>query len=387
MDITVNAGTLRAAASWVAGVAPKKAASPVFSGVHLAAENGELRLSATDYELFVATTIPVEVRKPGRVVVSAHLLDAITVTVRPAENLTLCVTDRGVRVNWGRAHWVLPTLDLREWPIFPEPGDEVGSVDAGVFTEALARTVPMASTSADESFLSGVQITFDSQLVLAATNRYRLAVAEVPWRACGERQPGAVMVPADVLRAVRDILKGTEGTLAVHVGDTITFATPHHRVTGHLIDTEFFQWKPLLPHPRDATTTVAVDTAELKAALTRVSVSESSATIQVTLGISSEEVTVRLTHDPDAAAVTVPVNVVGEVLTMVCSQRYLRDALAVLGSPMAMLHFFGGPTAAFLVTAADEHGEPTVDGYRHLVMPIRSSGRRVAETTTDNGEE
>lgn len=381
MDITVNAGTLRTAAAWVASVAPAKPTSPIFSGVHLTATHDVLRLSATDYDLFVDTTIPtVKGREPGCAVVSARLLAAITMSVRAADDLTLRTTGRGVSVTCGGARWALPTLDLREWPAFPDLGGAVGDVDVEAFMVAVTRTTPVASISAAESFLGGVQLTFGPQLAFVATDRYRLAVAEVPWRPYVPEVPRPVMVPTGVLRVVTDALKGTRGAVTVRVNDAITFTTDHHQVTGRLIDTQFVQWEPSLPDPVNAIATVVVSTGELGDALTQVSVSDLGSVVHVVLAVSPVGITMRLKNDPDAADITVPVHsVTGELVTVACSQRYLRDALTTVGSPMAVLRFFGGPAAPFLVTAADGDGEPITDGYRHLVVSVRPS-RTVGET-------
>lgn len=370
----MKAGTLHAAAAWVAGVAPKKPTSPIFGGVHLDASGGELRLSATNYDMFVSTTIPdVDMRDPGQVVVSAHLLDAITATVRSADDVALRVTDRSVVVSCGRACWTLPVLS-GEWPVFPEPGEPVGEIDTDVFAKVFARTAPMAATDTVVTSLNGVQLTFGPELVFAATDRYRFAVAEAPWAPRGTEWPDAVTVPADLLRAVRDAVGSTGGTLTVSVSDDIiAFATPTHAVTGRLIDVPFPQWGPLIPYPRDAVTTVVVAVGELKDALTQVCVSDQGAVVHVRLAASSEEITTCLAYDPNAATVLVSAHsMMGEPVAVVCSQRYLRDALVSVGSPMVALHFFaGGPTQPFLVTAADGNGELVNDEYRHVVVPVR----------------
>lgn len=371
MDVTVNAAALRAATAWVARIAPKKPTVPIYGGVHLRVTSEGLRLSATSFDAFVETTVTTApALTPGRVVVPAHVLDAIIATVRPGDDVALHGGDRGVTVIVERAHWALPTLRAEDWPVFPEPGERLGDVDAGALAAALARTMPVASTNASELFLGGVQATFSATLTLAATDRYRLAVAEVPWAPQGQEWPAPATVPLDLLRAVADI----EGTVTVRASDNmITFEAARHRVSGRLIATEFPRWRPLLPHPRDAATTVVTPVAELARALAQVGAPAHGDPIHVALAVSPDGVTARLANDPAAARAVVPARgVAGGPVMIVCSQRYLRDALTILGSPMAALHFFpGGPMTPFLITAAGSDGELVDDGYRHVVVPVR----------------
>ncbi|MFJ4880032.1 hypothetical protein ACIP93_33160 [Streptomyces sp. NPDC088745] len=136
-------------------------------------------------------------------------------------------------------HLTVPvtTHDIHE---YTQPLDAVpamATMDAQVFLGQLNRVLPAAGRDDTLPTLTGVQITLDGQtLTMAATDRYRFAVAEVPVAATVQppEKPLAALIPAATLSALAKRLKSHNGPVGIGIleddhaeGDPVaTWPTP-----------------------------------------------------------------------------------------------------------------------------------------------------------------
>ena len=110
----------------------------------------------------------------------------------------------------------LVSLPVAEYPALPEPPPAGGTVDGGVLAVAAAQVVPAASRDDTLPMLTAVCLDIDGEtLTLAATDRYRLAVREVPLGTGAAGLRAAAMVPARTLADVaRTMSAGVPVTVA-----------------------------------------------------------------------------------------------------------------------------------------------------------------------------
>ena len=80
---------------------------------------------------------------------------------------------------------------------------------------AISQVTPAASRDDTLPMLTGVNIEVDGEtMTLAATDRYRLAVRELPWEPAQPGRKGAYLVPARTLAdAARTMAPGTPVTI------------------------------------------------------------------------------------------------------------------------------------------------------------------------------
>jgi DNA polymerase III subunit beta len=375
MKLTIQGGALNTAAAWAARIAPSNpAGAPIMGGVLLDA-NDQLRLSSTDFDTFGSVTTEANIGKPGKVVVSARLLSAIAKTLRADDQVSLETVARGVELRVKRYKASLPVLDVADWPRWPEIGDPIGTIPAGVLARGLARVLPAVSEDNTLPVLTGVEFGFSDTLTLAATDKYRVAAAELSWQPSLESPPSSLTVPSTPLATMRDVIEddGDDVTL-YNDGNTVTLATTRHQVTGRLIDGAFQKWQPLMAQPAPATT-VTVNVTALGRAVKQVSAAvEGKKADQLRLEFTKDGIGVALAADPDSSSdIVEPGDFTfdGEPIVIGVSHHYLRDALACIDAPMAQLRLNADPTKPFLLYAAGEDGKLLADGYRHLVVATR----------------
>ncbi|MER8182773.1 MerR family transcriptional regulator [Kitasatospora sp. NPDC094015] len=176
-------------------------------------------------------------------------------------------------------------------------------------------------------------------LRLVATDRYRLALSQAPLT--GSAGPEvSVVVPTALLDEVRALLDGAAGVELLVEGDRLTLTVDGRAVTGHRVDADYPDYRPLIR--LDPTHRVVLGTDALRAALATGPV---RAARRGQDGVDYE-VSV-LTVDP-AGALTASGETVPGGLQVQVNRGFLLEAVAAGGSGQLVLEF-GGPIAPLAI--------------------------------------
>lgn len=371
MKLTCKGEDLSKAAAWAAKIAPGNPVTPVLAGVKLTAGD-DLELAASDFETFGTARCPAVVQQSGSAVVSARLLAEVAKRVPAGAEVSLVADGTHLEVRSGRPKWSLPEIDAELWPTWPAVGDVIGRVDAETLVTALDRVIPAADAEGKtkNEILRGVSCEFGhDELILSATNKYRLARLPVPWSG-PEVDCDSAVVPIDVLRHV-----GTDGDVTVCVNDgIITFGTRQLTVTSRLLAGKYPALASVLDQPeKKANTGVVVDVQELRAAIDRTAVMMGEFS-HLTMEFTGDGVALanagggekRLGDADDGVDVQ---SITGDPIRINVKPQYIGDALACLRSPSASFVFTSSDVAGFLIRPCDAEGN-VLDEYRHVLMPL-----------------
>ncbi len=378
------------AVAWVARSLPARPPVPVLGGVLLSTDAGTdgLTVSGFDYEVSAQVGVSAEVADGGRVLVSGRLLADIT---RSLPNRPVDVTVDGSRVNivCGSARFSLPTMPAEDYPQMPAMPEGTGSLPAEVFAEAVGQVAVAAGRDDTLPMLTGVRVEIEGATVLlAATDRFRLAVRSFTWSPQTDGVSVAVLVPAKTLAESAKTLTGASGEVQLALGSAgsgaseglLGLAGSGRRTTTRLLDAEFPKFRQLLPTEHASVAEVAV--APLVEAIKRVSLMAERGA-QVRMEFTADGL--RLTaggDDEGKAEEELPADFTGEPLTIAFNPGYLLDGLSVLRSERVSMGFTTASRPAVL-RPADAEGAavegtgpfPAPDSeYTYLLMPVRLPG-------------
>lgn len=363
---TVTGSDLNDAASWALRIVPSRPALPHLGGLLIEAGDDELTLTAFDYDTCGTVTIPAIVRTPGKSLLSARLLAAIAKSVARDIDVTIEVDGPTAIVRCGKSQWSLPTMPVEDFPGLPTLAEPVGEIDAEVLRHALGRVLPCVHPGSEQALqnLTGVKLDGDDEVLrLVATDRYRVAVADVPWKPVGDMTLDA-LPPSDLLEAAARA--AGSGTVSLFCGDsTFGLATPTHCVIGRQIAQAYPVISRFMPEPGEHR--AVIDVADLSRAIDEAMVMLDK-TPTVTLEFDLETVQVSVTGDDRTARAEASSHALyGEPITVAVNAAYTRNALRALESATAVAHF--SPRAVLLLPS-DPDGN-VIDGYQHLVMRVR----------------
>jgi DNA polymerase-3 subunit beta len=278
-------------------------------------------------------------------------------------------------------------MAVEDYPTLPTLPEETGALPADVFAEAISQVAVAAGRDDTLPMLTGIRVEISGQsVVLAATDRFRLAVRELTWSAATPDVEAAVLVPAKTLsEAAKSGTDGNEVHLSLGAGGAVGkdgllgISGNGKRSTTRLLDAEFPKFRQLLPSEHTAVATVGV--SELTEAIKRVAlVADRGA--QVRMEFSDD--TLRLSAGADdvgRAEEDVPVEFAGDPLTIAFNPTYLTDGLSSLHSDRVSFGFTTPSRPAVLRPAGDDT-QPTDSGpfpaletdYVYLLMPVRLPG-------------
>jgi DNA polymerase-3 subunit beta len=360
---------------------------PVLSGVLLTGSDDGLVISGYDYEVSAEVRVSAEIASPGSVLVSGRLLSDITRSL-PAKPVDVSVEGTRVLLTCGSARFSLPTMAVEDYPTLPTLPEETGVLASDLFGQAIGQVAVAAGRDDTLPMLTGIRVEISGEkVVLAATDRFRLAVRELTWSTEVADLEAAVLVPAKTLaEAAKAGTDGAEVHLSLGAGSAVGkegllgIRSNGKRTTSRLLDAEFPKFRQLLPSEHTAVATVGV--AELTEAIKRVAlVADRGA--QVRLEFSEDVLHLSAgADDVGRAEEDLPVEFSGEPLTIAFNPTYLTDGLGSLHSEKVTFGFTTPSRPAVLRPAGDDDGSGGSSGpfpaaqtdYVYLLMPVRLPG-------------
>jgi DNA polymerase-3 subunit beta len=375
------------AVAWVARSLPTRPPSnPVLSGVLITGSEDGLTIAGFDFDVSAEVHVPAEIASPGTVLVSGRLLSDITRAL-PAKPVDVGVEGSRMLLTCGSAKFSLPAMPVEDYPNLPTLPEETGVVSADLFAEAVGQVAVAAGKDDTLPMLTGIRVEISGdKVVLAATDRFRLAVRELTWTTAAPDVDAAVLVPAKTLaEAAKSVTSGSDVHLALGSGASVGeerllgLRSAGRRSTTRLLDTEFPKFRQLLPAEHTAIATVGV--ADLAEAIKRVAlVADRGAQVRMEF----DDGVVRLSAGADGVGLAeedLPVDFAGEPLTIAFNPSYLTDGLASLHSDRVTFGFTTPSKPAVLRPAGDDAGPsgsgpfPAIDtDYVYLLMPVRLPG-------------
>jgi DNA polymerase-3 subunit beta len=345
MKIRVDRDVLAESLAWVARALPTRPVVPVLSGLRLDAGTG-LTLSCFDYEVSATAQIEAEIGEPGTVIVPGRLLAEITRSL-PALAVEIATDADAVNLTCGSAEFTLFALPAEEYPDLPAAPPLAGTVDGGILGAATSQVVAAASRDDTLPMLTGVCLDIDgATLTLAATDRYRLAVRDMPWEPVQPGLRAAALVPARTLAdAARAMTPGVPVSVAFAPGapgakasdeprpaeGMISFGIGGRRLTTRLIGGEFIRYRSRFPTEFGCRADVAA--GPFTEAVRRVSlVADRASPVRLTFGPGRVMIEAQ-TEGRARAVETVPADFQGEEPVIAFNPHYLLDGLTAAAVP------------------------------------------------------
>jgi DNA polymerase-3 subunit beta len=164
---------------------------------------------------------------------------------------------------------------VEDYPALPALPEDTGVISSELFAEATSVAVA-AGRDDTLPMLTGIRVEISGEkVVLAATDRFRLAVRELTWSTESADIEAAVLVPAKTLaEAAKAGADGSDVLLSLGAGSAVGkegllgIRSDGKRSTTRLLDAEFPKFRQLLPTEHTAVATIGV--AELTETIKRV---------------------------------------------------------------------------------------------------------------------
>jgi DNA polymerase-3 subunit beta len=367
MNFAIHRDPLLGALQKVQSVVEKRNTVQILGNILCTVKGQELSLCATDLEVGVKVTLPVETQQEGKVTLSAkHFLDI----VKELPDKKLYVTRKEnswVEIVCGKSRFNIVGLSADEYPSLPSFEDKNYS-DAR--TEALIdmidRTEFAVSTDATRYHLNGVffENLEKNVMRMTATDGHRLSfVDNEVFMKMPELKRG-IIIPKKGLSELRKLLDPSNanvglaferGYVFVHLKDAYLFI--------RLIDGEYPDYRLVIPKAADRV--VKMDRDVFNSALKRVSLLAHEKSRGVKIVVQEGTLTISSSNpDMGEAREEIDVEYKGEAIDIGFNSRYLLDCLTVLKSDKLEFNLKDRLSPGIL-RGSTEHN------HTYVIMPMR----------------
>jgi len=362
VDIEVDLGRIREVVTKVYRIISGRPVLPVLSGILCEAEEGELKLTATDYEIGVFSRCQAKVKKSGSAVLPGKVFYHIIRSAGSGTTRITALPDHTVEVRVGKGYYKLSGFPPSDFPLFPPLSQEFSlSMEGAELKEALLQTYFSVSKDEMRPPLTGIFMNLQvGKLHFVSTDGHRLSVRKIK-EVEGNVGDWQGIIPAktasELLRLVPSgrvrIFPG-KGEILIELGETFLFS--------RLIEGEYPKYEQVIP--QEFTTEVELSRSEFMGSLERVSLVSTLPSPVVEMVLKEDEVEISC-QSPEVgmAREEVGASVSGERITLAFNARYLLEALRVVDWEKVRLGLSGelSPAKVF------EESSP----FQYVIMPVK----------------
>ena len=364
MKLTASREILLKPLQAVIGVVERRQTMPILANVLLVVKDGQVAVTATDLEVELVATVPVEVEAAGEVTVPGRKLLDICRALPDDAKISMVLSGEKLNIKSGRSKFSLMTLPAAEFPT-------VEDINAGqsifVSQSTLAKLLDKTHFSMAQQdvryYLNGLLLeTGQKYLRAVATDGHRLALCEVELddKKMPEQQ---VIVPRKGILELQRLLGG-DGDLKIELGSNhVRIQLEGIRFTSKLIDGRFPEYERVIP--QDTGNQLTADREAFRGALQRTAILSNEKYRGIRLVIKSDGLLLQA-HNPEQeeAEEEVEITYAGEDIEIGFNVNYLLDALGAIESDEIGLAVVDGNSSCLL-------REPGNDESKYVVMPMR----------------
>ncbi len=367
MKFTITRDSLQEGLVAVAAAVPTKTTLPVLANILVEATGDGLRLSGTDLDIAVATTVPASVDQEGAITLPAKKLVEI-VRELPSAGIRLSSSgEQRVALECGRSRFKLLGLSREEFPAFPAVGFESSwKIRSGELQKLIGHVAFAASTEESRPILNGVLWELrPDRMRMVATNGHRLAKMDVPLSDAAAATADLI-VPPKALEQIRRLFAADDEIEIARSENHLGFRSETTQVFTRLIEGPYPNYEQVIPRENDRVATA--DRGALTAALRRMSTVASDQTHRIRMALASGACKLSVqTPDLGEAQEELAVSYDGDPLEIGFNAAYLLEILKYMPTDEVRMTFKAPERAA----TCEPVGWDDPASYLTLVMPLR----------------
>lgn len=373
MKVSVPQENLAQGLNIVSRAVSSRTTYPILANVLISAEEGRLKLSATDREMSITCWINAKITEEGATTVPARtLIDLVSTFPGETIELDLAVRTQTLHIKAGRAKAEIKGIDAQEFPPMPEPDKAAGiQLPAGDFKQMIQQVVFATSKDDARPVLTGVLTTVEGKTItLVSADGFRLSVRKAQLEAKAEKNMRAI-IPARALSEVARIAADDKETVSMMLPDgrgQVIFSMKNAELRCQLVEGAFPEIQQIVPSGHKTRTVVATD-AFLKAARqAEIFARESSHITRLDIkpgeGKSPGTVDISATSEETGSNDTkIDATVEGNAILIAFNVRYLREALEVMNTANVALETSAAAAPGVIRPMGN-------DDFLHVIMPM-----------------
>lgn len=363
MKLQVTQENLAKALNSVARVANTRGTLPILANVVLKTVGTRLTIAATNLDIAITHYIGSKVSDEGSITVPAKLMQDFVNTL-PSGVIELHLDDYKLNISTEQYKSVINGISAEEFPVMPDIADgKTWTIPSSVFKKGLQQVLIAAGNDEARPVLTGLYLhTVDGQLIMAATDSYRLAEKTL----IKTDEQVNLLIPSNAMQDLLRLIDDSDEELVITSDEQqVKFKVGDIELVARLIDGKYPEYQKLIP--KEFKSSATLKRADLLN-ITKVSslfARESAGSITINLDSETNKINIHSIASQlgeNTATADAKITEDGDITL---NSRYLLDALGVMGGEEITLGFNGKlePCVLSDVKAKD---------YQHVIMPLKS---------------
>ena len=338
MKFIVASGELQKALNTVSGVISSSQSRPILENFLFELENDLLKITASDGETTLLTSLAVKSESQGKIAVPAKMFHDIiksfgdqplTFVVKPNE------TQEGglLEILDEKDNYFIALDNAEDYPELMEfDSAQKVVVPSGVLAEALSNTLFATSNDSLRPVMTGVLFQFgEEETNFVSTDSHRLVVYKRT--DIKNNEPKEFIMPKKPLSIFKNILSGSDDEVVIEFNENMAkFSFGEHTWICRLIDGKYPNYTAVVP--KENPNVLTINRNLLLSSIRRASIFSSKSTNQVRFKLSGNILHLHAedTEYANKAEMQIPCEYKGEDINIGFSSKFLTEMLAVLNS-------------------------------------------------------
>ena len=338
MKFIVASGELQKALNTVSGVISSSQSRPILENFLFELENDLLKITASDGETTLLTSLAVKSESQGKIAVPAKMFQDIiksfgdqplTFMVKPNE------TQEGglLEILDEKDNYFIALDNAEDYPELMEfDSAQKVVVPSGVLAEALSNTLFATSNDSLRPVMTGVLFQFgEEETNFVSTDSHRLVVYKRT--DIKNNEPKEFIMPKKPLSIFKNILSGSDDEVVIEFNENMAkFSFGEHTWICRLIDGKYPNYTAVVP--KENPNVLTINRNLLLSSIRRASIFSSKSTNQVRFKLSGNILHLHAedTEYANKAEMQIPCEYKGEDINIGFSSKFLTEMLAVLNS-------------------------------------------------------
>lgn len=365
MKLICNGSDLADAVGKVYKAVSARTTNPVLEGIKIKAENGTLKLTATDLELAIEKIIVADVKIEGETVVPGRFF-AEFVKKLTQEQIELSLNEANrLKIKYTDSEGELQCLNADDYPEVKELSDAQKFVIVkNEFKDLVNKVAFSVATDDARPMLKGVLLEIDEiTLTAVALDGYRMAKCVKPIEKTSAMMHA--LVPARCLTEISRLIDDSTDPVEVCIQKNyLSVDLEHTRITTRLLDLDFINYKQIIPAYFETIATLPKD--QFEAGLERailLSRSDKSNLVRFDL----RENVMQLSSNSEIGNITekIFIKLDGKDLSIAFNARYFTEVLRYIDSESIMIKFTDSVSPCIIVPTG------ALEDFMYLILPVR----------------
>lgn len=365
MKLICNGYDLSDAVGKVYKAVSVRSANPILEGIKLKAENGTLKLTATDLELAVEKLITADVKLEGETVVPGRFFAEFVKKLTQEQIELSLVSGNKLKIKYTDSEGELQCFSSDDYPEIKQlDGAQRFVIIRKELRDLVSKVAFSVATDDARPMLKGVLLEIDEvTLTGVALDGYRLARCVKPIESTTAKMHA--LVPARCLTELSRLLDDGDEPVEVCIQKNyMAIDIEHTRITTRLLDTDFINYKQIIPAYFETIATLPKE--QFEAGLERailLSRSDKSNLVRFEL----KEGIMQLSSNSAIGNITekIFIKLDGKDLSIAFNAKYFTEVLRYIDSDSIVIKFTDSVSPCVIVPTG------ALEDFMYLILPVR----------------